>query len=159
MTKFGYKQLKERTQWNPYLLGTTTPMTRRGLVADHVWPQQILLCMEFFPMFLGNPLHSRIHSSHPDKPEVQLLERHLRFTVCAWYTQCMIHSQDKSVCGPPSNLLILVSKAISSPCNCTDRNGWTQNRDHIVAYIWRVLLECLSLTCSQTAMLWVEHLG
>ena len=53
-----------------------------------------------FSSVLGNPLHSHLHSSHPDKPEVQLLERHLRLTVCAWYTQCMIHSQDNLVSVP-----------------------------------------------------------
>ena len=57
--------------------------------------------MGFFSNVLGNALHSHIHPSHLDKSEVQLLERHLRLTICAWYTQCMIHSQDKSVCGPP----------------------------------------------------------
>ena len=56
-----------------------------------------------FSNVLGNALHSHIHSSHLDKSEVQLLERHFRLTVCAWYTQCMMHSQDKLVCVPPPN--------------------------------------------------------
>ena len=36
---------------------------------------------EIFSNVLDNPLCSHIHSSHLDKSEVQLLERHLRLTV------------------------------------------------------------------------------
>ena len=73
LRQHGYKQLKEKTQWNPYLLGTTTPIFGWWLVA-HVWPLQVL-CVVSFPVLDVANTTSASHPSDPDKPEVQLLEK------------------------------------------------------------------------------------
>jgi len=52
------------------------------------------VCCGFAPNAFGSQPHSRNLPNHSHKPEVQLLERHLRLTVRALYTQCMIHSPD-----------------------------------------------------------------
>ena len=62
----GYKQLKEKTQWNPYLLGTSD-----------AWVLERALWVEFLPMlYVSHPTTAAIPVIQTNLAEVQLLERH-----------------------------------------------------------------------------------
>ena len=86
------------------------------------WWLQVMVWMCFPPVLYitlsrwSNPpsLHTNLN--------VQLLERHLRLTVCAWYTQCMIHSQDNTALGAacPTFLFLFPSQHHSS----REREHW-----------------------------------
>ena len=93
------------------------------------WWLQVMVWMCFPPVLYitlsrwSNPpsLHTNLN--------VQLLERHLRLTVCAWYTQCMIHSQDNTTLGAacPTFLFLFPSQHHSS----REREHWRVHR-HLV---------------------------
>ena len=81
-----YKQLKEKTQWNPYLhvFGTTTPIFGWWLVA-HVWPLQVLCVVSFPVLDVANTTRAAIPAIQTSL-KFNCWKRHLRLTVCACYT-------------------------------------------------------------------------
>ena len=81
------------------------------------------VCCGFAPNAFGSQPHSRNLPNHSHKPEVQLLEGHLRLTVRALYTQCMIHSPDISMCSFSHRVFVSFSSSYPHRPHCQVSSG------------------------------------